>query len=80
MKGDNFSGAIGRINEALEDLLAVWQDTKTFWNDHNAHLFEENYMKPLYNATRQAVESTRMMSDVTRKAVQECTRGPFDVE
>ncbi|MEZ6045471.1 MAG: hypothetical protein R3C11_07775 [Planctomycetaceae bacterium] len=80
MKSSNFSGAIGRLNEAMEDLLTVWQDTKLYWNDHNCHQFEENYLIPLYNATKQAVEATRMMNDNTRKAVQECTRGPFDFD
>ncbi|QDU81485.1 hypothetical protein Pla110_32270 [Polystyrenella longa] len=78
MKTNNFSGVIGRLNEAMEELLASWQETKVQWNDHNSHQFEENYLIPLYNATRQTVESTRMMNETTRKAVQECTRGPFE--
>ncbi len=73
-----FSGALGKLNEALEEFLISWETTKEHWNDGNTRNFEEQYVVPLYQATRQAVDATRTFSETANKAKRACTRQAFD--
>lgn len=74
-----FSGAIGKLNEALEEFLITWEYAKEHWNDNNRNNFEEQYVIPLYQATRQAVDATRTFAETANKANRDCTRQAHDL-
>jgi len=75
-----FSGAVGKLNEALEEFLTTWEMTKEYWNDSNRNHFEDQYVVPLYQATRQAVDATRTFAETAQKASRACTKQAFDFE
>jgi len=47
MKPGNLQSAAGRMQEALEDLHVAWQLTRESWQDQQAELFEEKYLRKI---------------------------------
>ena len=43
----NVAGAAGNLNEAMKELLAVWDHTRGYWRDAKAAEFGDKYIDAL---------------------------------
>lgn len=59
---------IGKLADALEILLAKWDQTTDTWRDGNARSVEENFIEPISEAIRLALPAIGHMSDVAQSS------------
>jgi len=45
MRVGNFHSASGAIQDAFEELMIAWENTRESWDDANAVAFEEGFLK-----------------------------------
>jgi hypothetical protein len=72
MRIGDFSSAIGRLNEATENLQRSWETTRELWNDRTSQSFEETHLRELLQEVTAAVQATMRMSEVVQRARRDC--------
>lgn len=72
MKSTNLQSAGGRLQDALDKLLLVWEHTRETWNDQQARTFEEEYLKTLVEEVNVAIPAISHMAQTIGHAGREC--------
>lgn len=57
---------MGRLADALEVLLARWEQTTETWRDANARSIDENQIELIADAVRSALPAIGHLSDVAQ--------------
>jgi hypothetical protein len=60
------------LHGSLKDLRALWEETKTVWNDAVRQDFEKNFWEPLEARVLAAIRAMERLAPVLDKAHLEC--------
>lgn len=60
------------IQEAAEQLSAVWDECREHWNDERARHFEEEFIKPLLTEVGLAIPAISHVGQLVQRASREC--------
>ena len=66
------SSASGRLQDALEKLQLVWNETLETWNDDNARRFEEHHLRIIEEEIAVALPAISHLSQVYQLCGREC--------
>ena len=69
----NLRAAAGRLQDALDELLRKWEQTRDAWNDDNSRNIEEQFLQPLAIEVQGALPSIGLMGQAIQQAVRETT-------
>lgn len=72
MRVGNLHSAAGRLQDALEQLQLIWQNTSEQWRDDNSRRIEEELLRPLAEEVRGALPAIGLMSQSLQQAAREC--------
>ncbi|MEY3460292.1 MAG: hypothetical protein RL215_3449 [Planctomycetota bacterium] len=72
MKRLDFVSPGARLEDALKQLEAAWQATKTDWDDAVSQRVEDEYLLKLRGQVRALLDGIGRTGMVLRKAEQEC--------
>ena len=72
MHTGNLQAASGRLQDALEQLLLAWEQTRDHWHDENSRHLEEEVLAPLAHEVKQAIPAIGQMSLALQQAFREC--------
>jgi hypothetical protein len=72
MKIADLTSGAAKIATAYKTLRLHWESTKEHWHDDNRRRFEEDYLDPLEPQVAAALEAIGNLSEVMRRAEQEC--------
>lgn len=68
MNHPGMQSEMGKLADALEVLLAKWDQTTDTWRDGNAQAIEKNFIEPIAEAVRLALPAIGHMSDVSQSS------------
>lgn len=68
----NYSSGATQLNDAAENLEIAWHRVKEDWHDDNSLHFEENYLLPILQEIKIAVQSIQTFSNVLHQAERTC--------
>jgi len=68
----SLAGARGMLFGAQEELHHEWARVRTTWDDRNAEAFEVQYLQPLDQRIRQAVDAMEQLSSLIQQAHRAC--------
>jgi hypothetical protein len=71
-RGD-LSGAQGKLNLALKNLIPRWDDTKTVWKDSVARGFEKDHYEELTQKSTTAVAAMQRLGNIMHQAYRDCS-------
>jgi len=60
------------LRKSMKEMMMHWSETKSHWNDGNAHAFESKYLTPLEADAKQAINAMDQMSQILQRIRQEC--------
>jgi hypothetical protein len=60
------------LRKSMKEMMMHWSETKSQWNDGNAHAFESKYLVPLESDAKQAINAMDQMSQILQRIKQEC--------
>jgi hypothetical protein len=64
---------LGRLNHAIKDLKARWDETRTRWTDSVARSFEDDHLAPLEQQVQATLRAMERLALDLRKARNECS-------
>ena len=67
------SAGSSKLQHALKDLRARWDETKSLWSDQVARDFEKNHLTPLDQQTTIAMRGMAEIAEVLSRVRQECS-------
>lgn len=73
MRPGNLQAAAGRIQEALEELNLVWNETHEVWKDQQAAMFEEKVLQKIRGELGAAFPGVSQMAQTMGAAGRECS-------
>ena len=62
-----------KLNDALKELRARWEDTRARWQDEVAQDFEDHYWQPLEIQVQATLRGLDQLSQELARAHQECS-------
>lgn len=68
----NLQAAAGRLQDALDQLLVVWEQTRDQWQDENSRHIEEELLAPLAQQVKASIPIIGQMSQALQQAAREC--------
>jgi hypothetical protein len=68
----DLQAAAGRLQDALEQLLVAWDQTRDQWRDENSRHIEEEILAPLAQEVKGAIPTIGQMSQALQQAAREC--------
>lgn len=68
----NLQAASGRLQDALDQLLLAWDQTREQWHDENARHIEEELLEPIAKELKASIPAIGQMSQLLQQAVREC--------
>ena len=72
MQTGNLQAAAGRLQDALEQVLRAWEQTRDQWHDENSRHIEEKILAPLAQAVTGSIPFIGQMSQALQQAAREC--------
>jgi hypothetical protein len=60
----DLSTAASQIRDAFDELLAVWQETSTQWNDGVSRHFCETHLEPLGPSLKLSLDAMTRMTQI----------------
>lgn len=73
MRIGNLQSSGGRMQEALEMLQVSWMATREHWQDQQAQLFEEKYLKKINEEFTAAFPAISQVSQAFGAAERDCS-------
>ncbi len=67
------SAGSSKLQHALKDLRAHWDETKSLWSDQVARDFEKNHLTPLDQQTTTAMRGMADIAEVLSRVRHECS-------
>ncbi len=67
------SAGSSKLQHALKDLRARWDETKSLWSDQVARDFEKNHLTPLDQQTTVAMRGMADIAEVLSRVRHECS-------
>ncbi len=67
------SAGSSKLQHALKDLRAHWDETKSLWSDQVARDFEKNHLAPLDQQTTIAMRGMAEIAEVLNRVRHECS-------
>jgi len=62
-----------KLNDALKELRARWEDTRARWQDEVAQDFEDHYWQPLEIQVQATLRALDQLTQELARARQECS-------
>ena len=72
MRIANLHSGTVRIQEALEALESVWEETSQSWDDSSSRNFEEEHLQPIGPKVRSVLHALSHLRDVTMRVQRDC--------
>ena len=69
MQPGNIVAASGRLQEAAQQLQLAWGTTSDSWNDAASRRFEEDHLRPLFEAINVALPALSQLSQAMQQAL-----------
>jgi len=67
------SAGSAKLQHALKDLRAHWDETKSLWSDQVARDFEKNHLAPLEQQSSAAIRGMAQIAEVLSRVRHECS-------
>ena len=62
----------GVLRKAMTEMQMHWAETKSKWNDGNAHSFESRYLAEWEGDAKRAISAMDPMASILSKIAQDC--------
>ncbi len=62
-----------KLNDALKELRARWEETRAHWKDDVAQDFEDHHWRPLETQTQITLRAIDRLSEELARARQDCS-------
>jgi hypothetical protein len=62
----------GKLAGSMRDLMALWSNTKMYWNDANSELLEQTILQTLEMDIRTTASAMDQMGSLLTKIRHEC--------
>ncbi len=72
MQPGNVIAASGRLQEAAQQLQLAWGTARDLWNDGAARRFEEDHLRPFFEAVNVALPALSQLAQAMQQAQTQC--------
>lgn len=72
MQPGNIVAASGRLQEAALQLQLAWSTTRDLWNDTASRRFEEEHLRPVFEAINVALPALSQLAQAMQQAAVQC--------
>jgi uncharacterized protein YukE len=69
----SLSVSSSKLNDAIKELRARWEDTRARWQDEVAQNFEDHHWRPLESQVQATLRGLDQLAQELARARQECS-------